>query len=227
MVLVPPSVHTFSSLLVLASLRLALVFFNTSPVPHTTLVFGVVSALHCLAWTQGAGWSGGPLTVHHTLRRAAMRLEVCRGESCKGTVDSRCPGGRGGGGAARLGGVGNACTFGRSLGGGEGVGGPWEEEREWEVLGRRRGSGRSLGGGKGVGGPWEEEREWEVLGRRKGSGRSLGGGEGVGGPCTVSPTHVHSLVCCCEAPSEGHMEQPHTYGISCSRVVAHRFCQFC
>ena len=44
MVLVPPSVHIFSSLLVVASLRLALVFFNTSPVPHTTLVFGVVSA---------------------------------------------------------------------------------------------------------------------------------------------------------------------------------------
>ena len=74
------------------------------------------------------------------------------------------------------------CTFGRSLGRGEEVGGPWEEEREWEVLGRRRRSGRSLGGGEGVGGPWEEEREWEVLGRRRGSGRSLGGGEGVGGP---------------------------------------------
>ena len=42
------------------------------------------------------------------------------------------------------------------VGGGEGVGGPWEEEREWEVLGRRRGSGMSLGGGEGVGGPWEE-----------------------------------------------------------------------
>ena len=86
------------------------------------------------------------------------------------------------------------------------LGGPWEEEREWEVLGRR-GSGRSLGGGEGVGGPLEEEREW-------------------GGPCTVNPTHVHSLsvahcmhslVYCCEAPSEGHMEQPHTYGISCNR----------
>ena len=63
-----------------------------------------------------------------------MRLEVCGGESCKG-------------------------TFERSLGGGEGVGGPWAEEREWEVLGRRRGSGRSLGG-EGVGGPWDEEREW-------------------------------------------------------------------
>ena len=88
----------------------------------------------------------------------------------------------------------------RSLGGGEGVGGPWEEEREWEVLGRRRGSGRSLGrecevlggggwrgsgrslgGGEGVGGPWKEEREWEVLGGMRGRGRSLGG-EGVVGP---------------------------------------------
>ena len=37
---------------------------------------------------------------------------------------------------------------------------------------RRRGSGRSLGGVEEVGGPWEEEREWEVLVRR-GSGRSL------------------------------------------------------
>ena len=52
------------------------------------------------------------------------------------------------------------------------MGGPWEEEREWEVLERRRGSGRSLEGGEGVGGPWEEEREWEVLGRRRGSGSS-------------------------------------------------------
>ena len=55
-------------------------------------------------------------------------------------------------------------------------------------------------------------------------------------PCTVSPTHVHSLsvahfmhslVYCCEAPSEGYMDQPHTYGISCNRAVAHRFCHFC
>ena len=91
-----------------------------------------------------------------------MRLEVCGGESCKGTVDSRCPGGRGGGGATRHGGVGNTCTFGRE----------WGEEREWEVHGRR-GSGRSLVGGEGVGGPWEEEREWEVLGRMIGSGGSL------------------------------------------------------
>ena len=45
---------------------------------------------------------------------------------------------------------------------------PWEEEREWEFLGRRRGSGRSLGGGEGVGVPWEGEREWEFLGRRSG-----------------------------------------------------------
>ena len=122
-----------------------------------------------------------------------MRLEVCGGESCKGTVDSRCPGGRGGGGATRHGGVGNTCTFGKSLRGGEEVGSPCEEEREWEVLGRRRGSGSSLEGGEGVGVPWEEERkwelgpceeerEWEVLGRRRGSGRSLGGGEEVGGP---------------------------------------------
>ena len=132
--------------------------------------------------------------------------------------------------------------MGRSLGG-EGVGGPWEEERECEVLGRRRrsggsweereweffgrmrGSGRFLEGGEGVGGPWEEEREGEVLGRR-GSGRSLGGGEGVGGPCTVSPTHVHSLVYCCEAPSEGHMEQPHTYGISCNRGCSSQILPF-
>ena len=135
-----------------------------------------------------------------------MRLEVCGGESCKGTVDSRCPGGRGGGGATRHGGVGNTCTFGRSLEGGEGVGGPWKEEREWEVLRRRRGSGSSLGGG-----------------------------EGVGGPCTVNPTHVHSLseahflhslVCCCEAPSEGHMEQPHTYGISCNRGCSSQILPF-
>ena len=52
----------------------------------------------------------------------------------------------------------------------------------WEGLWRRSGSGRSLRGGEGVGGPWKEEREWEVLGRRRGSGRSLGGGAGVGGP---------------------------------------------
>ena len=127
MVLVPPSAHTFSSLLVVASPRLALVFFNTFPVPHTTLVFGVVSAPSLPGMDTGCRlvqWSTdcGP----HTLRRAAMRLEVCGGESCKG-------------------------TFGRSLGGGEGVGGPWEEEREWE-------------------GPWEEERKWEVLGRRRGRG---------------------------------------------------------
>ena len=69
----------------------------------------------------------------------------------------------------------------RSLGGGDGVGGSWEE-REWEFFGRMRGSGRSLGGGEGVGrslggegvgGPWKE-REWEVLVRR-GSGRFLEG----------------------------------------------------
>ena len=50
------------------------------------------------------------------------------------------------------------------------MGGSWKDEREWEVLGRRRGRGRSLGG-EGVGGPWKE-REWEVLVRR-GSGGSL------------------------------------------------------
>ena len=69
----------------------------------------------------------------------------------------------------------------------------------------------------------------------RGSGRSLGGGEGVGGPCTVNPTHVHSLsvahfmhslVCCCEAPSEGHMEQPHTYGISCNRGCSSQILPF-
>ena len=64
------------------------------------------------------------------------------------------------------------------------MGGPWEEEREWEVLGRRRGSGRSMGG-EGVGGPWEEEREWEVLERRRGSGRSL-----------YSPPHSCALTVC-------------------------------
>ena len=147
MVLVPPSVHTFSSLLVVASLRLALVFSNTSPVPNTTLVFGVVSAPSLPGMDTGCRlvrWSTD--CAPHTLRRAAMRLEVCGGESCKGTVDSRCPGGRGGGGATRHGEVGNTCTFGRSLGGGGE-------------------SGRSLGGGEGVGGPWEEE--WEILGRRR------------------------------------------------------------
>ena len=180
MVLVPLSVHTFSSLLVVASLRLALVFFNTSPVPHTTLVFGVVSAPSLPGMDTGCSlvqWSTD--CAPHTLRRAAMRLEVCGGESYKGTVDSRCPGGREGRGRGCKTWWSSTCTFGRSLGGGEGVGGPWEEEREWEVLGRRV-SGRSLGGGEGVGGPWGEEREWEVLGRRRGSGRSLGGREGVG-----------------------------------------------
>ena len=62
-----------------------------------------------------------------------------------------------------------------------------------------------------------------------------GGGEGVGGPCTVNPTHVHSLsvahvmhslVYCCEAPSEGHMEQPHTYGISCNRGCSSQILPF-
>ena len=89
-----------------------------------------------------------------------MRFEVCGGESYKGTVDSRCPGGRG-----------------------QGFKTWWSREYMyiWEVLGRRRVSGRSLGGGEGMGGIWEEEREWEFFGRRRGSESYLGG-EGVGGP---------------------------------------------
>ena len=80
-----------------------------------------------------------------------------------------------------------------------------------------------------MGGP-REEGEWVVLVRRRGSGGSL-----YSQPCIVNPTHVHtlsvahfmhSLVYCCEAPSEGHMEQPHTYGISCNRGCSSQILPF-
>ena len=93
----------------------------------------------------------------------------------------------------------------RSLGGGEGVGSPWEEW-EWEL------------------GHWEEEREWEVLGRRGSVGVLVQSTPHVH---SLSVAHfMHSLVYCCEAPSEGHMEQPHTYGISCNRGCSSQILPF-
>ena len=142
MVLVPLSVHTFSSLLVVASLRLALVFFNTSPVSRTTLVFGVVSAPSLLGMDTGCRlvqWSTD--CAPHTLRRAVMRLEVCGGESCKGGVGYTCTFGRRRWSGRSFGGGERVEVFGRWRGSGEVLG---RRRGSREVLGRRRRSGRSL-----------------------------------------------------------------------------------
>ena len=94
--------------------------------------------------------------------------------------------------------------------------GPWEEEREWEVLGRRRGSGRFLGGGEGVGGPWEEEREWGVL------------VQSTSHMCThclwpTSCTHWSAV----RHHLRDTWSSPTRMGLVVTVVVAHRFCHFC